>query len=89
MAWLFDQAENAVCIACQSVMAGEPVLVVTHYADDHSWAFMDGQPVTYSEAMVVKMVVVVMKVKNRTIAARTKLSLQRSPRTIIPLMLSS
>jgi hypothetical protein len=36
MDWKFDQAPNVVCITCQSVIAGNPVLVVTHYEEDHS-----------------------------------------------------
>jgi len=59
MTWLFDQAPNAACIASSTVMAGAPVLVVTHYEEDHSWAFLDGQSFDPSEATVVAMSTVI------------------------------
>jgi hypothetical protein len=55
MTWLFDQAPNVACIAHRSVMIGKPVLVVTHYEDDHSWAFLDGGQFDPADAMVVAM----------------------------------
>jgi len=55
MTWKFDQAPNVACIACRSVVDGHPVLVVTHYEDDHSWAFGDGRPVDDATAMIVAM----------------------------------
>lgn len=55
MAWKFDQAPNVACITCQSVIAGAPVLVATHYEDDHSWAFLDGNPSDMATALVVAM----------------------------------
>ncbi len=36
-------------------MNGQPVLVVTHYEEDHSWAFLDGRPFDPSAALVVSM----------------------------------
>jgi hypothetical protein len=36
-------------------MDGEPVLVVTHYEDDHSWAFLDGKPFDPAAALLVAM----------------------------------
>ncbi len=53
--WKFDQAPNVACITCRSVIAGHPVLVATHYEDDHSWAFMDGEPTDAATALVVAM----------------------------------
>jgi hypothetical protein len=53
--WLFDQARNVACITTQSVIAGAPVLIATHYEDDHSWAFMDGQEFDLANALVVAM----------------------------------
>ena len=53
--WQFDQTPNTACITCPSVMNGGPVLVVTHYADDHSWAFLDGEVADPSQALVVAM----------------------------------
>ena len=55
MTWMFDQAPGVACITCRSVIAGSPVLVVTHYEDDHSWAFLDGQVSDLGEALVVAM----------------------------------
>lgn len=55
MSWIFDQPPNAACIACRSVIAGEPVMLVTHYDDDHSWAFLDGKTSDTREALVVAM----------------------------------
>jgi diadenosine tetraphosphate (Ap4A) HIT family hydrolase len=37
------------------VIDGAPVLLVTHYEDDDSWAFLDGQPINESDALVVAM----------------------------------
>ncbi len=55
MSWDFDQAPNVACIATPYVMAGEAVLVVTHYDDDGSWAFLDGGTPDPESAMVVTM----------------------------------
>ncbi|MEO9129875.1 MAG: hypothetical protein ABI240_01570 [Sphingomonas sp.] len=55
MTWKFDQAPNVACLATRSVMAGGPVLIATHYGDDHSWAFTDGRPAEGAEAMIVAM----------------------------------
>lgn len=55
MRWKFDQAPNSVCIACRSIFEGQPVLVATHYEDDHSWGFTDGAPVNMATALVVAM----------------------------------
>ncbi|MDP1736869.1 MAG: hypothetical protein Q8L23_05455 [Caulobacter sp.] len=59
MTWKFDQAPNVVCITCRSVIDGSPVLVVTHYEDDHSWCFLDGQAHDLSEGLVVAMSTVI------------------------------
>lgn len=55
MSWMFDQGPNVACIASASVLAGEPVLRVTHYDDDDSWAFLDGRPADPAQARVVAM----------------------------------
>jgi diadenosine tetraphosphate (Ap4A) HIT family hydrolase len=47
------------CIASKSVIEGNPVLVVVHYEDDHSWAFTDGEAFDPGEAMVVAMSTVI------------------------------
>ncbi len=59
MTWKFDQAPNVACITCRSVIAGQPVLVATHYEEDHSWGFLDGAPPSTANALVVAMSTVV------------------------------
>ena len=55
MAWKFDQAPNVACIASPSLFEGYPVLIATHYEDDHSWSFTDGEPTEAVQALVVAM----------------------------------
>ncbi len=59
MTWTFDQARNVACITCRSVIDGAPVLSVTHYEDDHSWAFLDGVEFDPAESLVAAMATVV------------------------------
>jgi hypothetical protein len=40
--WPFDQAPNVAAITSDAVLGGSPILVVIHYSDDDSWAFLDG-----------------------------------------------
>jgi len=41
--WPFNQAPNVAAIATVKVLEhGSPILVVIHYADDPSWAFLCG-----------------------------------------------
>jgi len=58
MDWKFDQVPNAACITVRSVIDGAPVLLVTHYDDDHSWAFLDGEVHDTTDALVVAMATV-------------------------------
>ena len=44
MPWPFKDAPTTACITCEEVLAGAPVLIAVHYADDGSWAFLDGEP---------------------------------------------
>jgi hypothetical protein len=55
MSWLFDQDPDVACIASTAVVNGAPVMIATHYEDDHSWAFLDGQEVDLDDALVVAM----------------------------------
>lgn len=57
--WRFDQERGVACITCRSVLAGSHVLMVTHYEDDHSWAFLDGEDSDPDSAMVVAMSTVI------------------------------
>lgn len=41
--WPFDQAPNVAAITTRQVLELKlPILLVTHYEDDHSWAFLCG-----------------------------------------------
>ncbi len=53
--WRFDQAPNVAAVTCRNVIDGAPILVVVHYSDDHSWAFLDGLGFQASDALVVAM----------------------------------
>jgi hypothetical protein len=48
--WPFDQAPNVAAITTRQVLNLKyPVLQVTHYEDDHSWAFLCGTTDNYTE----------------------------------------
>jgi hypothetical protein len=54
--WPFDQPQNAAAITTRLVIAnGLPILCVTHYSDDHSWAFVCGTAVAGANGRVVSM----------------------------------
>ena len=58
--WPFDQPRNAATVSTTFVVnEGAPVLVAVHYADDHSWAFLDGGPFSVKIAMLVSMALAV------------------------------
>jgi len=41
--WPFDQEPNAAAVTTRQVLReGRPILCVTHYSQDHSWAFVCG-----------------------------------------------
>jgi hypothetical protein len=41
--WPFDQAPSVAAVTTRQVLdQGLPILQVTHYEDDHSWAFVCG-----------------------------------------------
>lgn len=43
MEWPFDQDRSVAAITTRQVLErGYPILMVTHYLDDHSWAFLCG-----------------------------------------------
>lgn len=55
-AWPFDQAPNAAAITTVGVLEkGLPILVVRHYHDDHSWAFLCGTTDATEDGRVVGM----------------------------------
>ena len=54
--WPFDQAPDVVAITTAHVTArNAPILLVVHYAEDHSWAFLDGGAFSVKNGMVVSM----------------------------------
>ena len=56
MEWPFDQAPNVATITSTHITAqGLPILLVTHYEDDHSWGFQSGLPLSTADAQIVCM----------------------------------
>ena len=54
--WPFDQAPNVAAITTVNVIEhGAPVLVVIHYDDDHSWAFLCGTTSDDADGRVIGM----------------------------------
>jgi len=60
--WPFDQAKNVAAITTRQVVEeGKPILMVIHYSDDHSWAFLcnttgeqaDGRVIGMGEALQI------------------------------------
>lgn len=54
--WSFDQAENVAAITTRQVVKESlPILMVVHYQDDDSWAFICGTTNDTEDLMVVGM----------------------------------
>jgi hypothetical protein len=54
--WPFDQGRKVAAISDVSVVRrAAPVLLVIHYSDDHSWAFLSGGVFTPADGMIVGM----------------------------------
>ena len=54
--WPFDQAPNVAAITTRQVLTGGlPVLRVTHYSDDDSWAFVCGTTDATEDGRVIAM----------------------------------
>ena len=54
--WPFDDPENQAGITLDRIMIGNnPILYVTHDADDGGWQFLDGGDVSEEDAMVVSL----------------------------------
>lgn len=54
--WRFDQAPNvAANVSTDITSANKPILLVTHYEDDHRWGFQSGFSVFMADAQVVAM----------------------------------
>jgi hypothetical protein len=56
MRWPFDQAPDVAAITTRQVIEQRlPVLSVTHYSDDHSWAFTCGTTEVTEDGRVIAM----------------------------------
>jgi hypothetical protein len=53
--WPFDQAKNVAAIADASVVSGGPILLVIHYSEDDSWAFLSGAAFDVAQGKVIGM----------------------------------
>lgn len=54
--WPFDQGPNVAAVTSTHIIIdGDPILLVTHYEDDHSWGFQSGKPVSEKDGRVVSM----------------------------------
>lgn len=53
--WPFDQAANVAAVTSRRVLEGAPILLVVHYSDDHSWAFLDGDALEMEDGRIVGM----------------------------------
>jgi hypothetical protein len=54
--WPFDQAADVAAISDEAVVGGgAPVLLVIHYSEDHSWAFLSGGTFTTEQGKVIGM----------------------------------
>ncbi len=54
--WPFDQAPNVAALATVQVLENKfPILNVTHYSDDHSWAFTCGTTNNTEDARLISM----------------------------------
>lgn len=54
--WPFDQNPNVAAITTVNVLKkGFPILRVTHYEDDHSWAFVCGKTNNTEDGRVIGM----------------------------------
>ena len=60
MDWPFDQPKNCAVFTVDTVLAGdEPILHVTHDADDHGWQFLGSSGATMEHAKVVALETIV------------------------------
>ncbi len=52
--WPFDQTRNTATVTAEAVTKGEkPILLVSHYSDDHSWAFLTGEAFSMDDAQLI------------------------------------
>ena len=53
--WPFDQAPNVGALTVRAILEGDPVLFVSHDADDHGWQFLDGREPDTREGRLIGM----------------------------------
>lgn len=54
--WPFAQSRDTATVSDVAVMSqGAPVLLVIHYSDDHSWAFLSGLAFSPDRALLVRL----------------------------------
>ena len=53
--WPFDQTPTTAALTVRAVLEGDPILYVSHDADDDGWQFLDGRPVEVAEGRVIAM----------------------------------
>lgn len=54
--WIWDQTRDTGTLTTRQVMEqGAPILVVTHFPDDHSWAFTCGLAEDEKDVLIVAM----------------------------------
>lgn len=54
--WKFDQPENCAAITTKYIIENKfPILIVIHYLDDHSWAFLCGTTNDEKDGRVISM----------------------------------
>ena len=52
--WPFDQPSNCATFTTRQVIEGlEPILLVSHDAEDHGWQFIGGSGVAMADAKIV------------------------------------
>lgn len=52
--WPFDDPKNVATITTrQVILKGEPILLVSHSADDGCWQFLTGGPFSVEDGMVI------------------------------------
>jgi hypothetical protein len=54
--WPFDDPENVVTMTVRQIThSGQPILLVSHDADDGMWQFLTGGPFEMADAMLVSL----------------------------------
>jgi hypothetical protein len=53
--WPFAQGPHVAAFSDARVLAGAPILLVVHYSDDHSWAFLSGEELSADEGKLIGM----------------------------------